>query len=88
MEEQKKEESQQKKEKRYRIEYDRDGCIGVAACEAVHPEGWKLNKEEGKADCLYDEFDEEELDKQMEAAETCPVNVIHIIDKKTGKKLI
>ena len=73
--------------KRYRIEFDREGCIGVASCEGVHPDGWKLG-EDGKANCLHYEFDEDELEKQLEAAKVCPVNVIHIIDTKTGKKLI
>jgi ferredoxin len=34
------------------------------------------------------DFEEKELDIQKECAEACPVNVIHIIDKKTGEKLI
>ena len=83
--------------KRYRIEYDRDGCIGAAACVAVKPESWSL-AEDGKAD-LKDakeveeekfvlEFDEDELEAHLEAAQGCPVNVIHIIDQKTGKRVI
>ncbi|MBS3128467.1 hypothetical protein J4410_04950 [Candidatus Woesearchaeota archaeon] len=31
---------------------------------------------------------EEEFPQNREAAECCPVNVIHIIDKDTGEKLI
>lgn len=73
--------------KRYRVEYDREGCIGAAACAAIHPDGWKM-ADDGLADCLVYEFDEDELERQMEAAECCPVNVIHIIDTKTGEKLI
>lgn len=34
------------------------------------------------------EFTEDELQKFMQAAENCPVNVIHIIDSHTGKQLI
>ena len=82
---------------RYRVEYDREGCIGAIACEAVFPDRWKVT--EGKAD-LKDakknhdntkqvlEIDEKELKLMKEAAESCPVNVIHIIDLKTGKKII
>ena len=33
---------------KYKIIYDRDNCIGAAACVAVNPEYWVL-KEDGKA---------------------------------------
>lgn len=74
-------------EKRYKIEYDRKGCIGAGTCEAVCPKSWKI-ADDGKANVLIKEFDEESLKCNMDAAESCPVNVIHIIDKKTGKQLI
>ena len=35
-------------EKKYKIVYDRNGCIGAAACAAVSPEFWEM-KEDGKA---------------------------------------
>jgi len=79
-------EKQSNKEAQYIIEYDRENCIGAGACTAVS-ENWKMN-DDGKADFLKKEITEKELDEQMEAAEVCPVNVIHIIDKKTGKRLI
>jgi ferredoxin len=84
--------------KRYRIVYDREGCIGAAACVAAYPERWSL-VDDGKAD-LKDakknddnteqtlEFTEEEFQKMMDAAQACPVNVIHIIDEETGQRVI
>lgn len=84
--------------KTYIIEYDREGCIGAAACVAVQDDQWELVAD-GKAD-LKDgksendnkiqrkEIDESELEKYKEAAESCPVTVIHIIDKETGEKII
>ncbi len=84
-------------EKRYIIEYDRENCIGSAPCVAEAPDRWILSKEDGKA-ILIDgkkegefytyEITEEEFERNMNAAKGCPVNVIHIIDKKTGKRLI
>lgn len=85
-------------EKRYKVELDRDGCIGVTTCVAVVPDELSMaedNKVDMK-DSIQDqktkffvrEIDESELKKWMEAAEVCPVNVIHITELKTGKKLI
>jgi len=84
--------------KKYRIEYDREGCIGAAACVAVDSENWNI-VEDGKADLkdsLQDkkttffvrEIDESELAKWKETAESCPVTVIHIVDLATGKRII
>ncbi len=93
--------------KKYRIEYDRPGCIGAAICEVFDPEDFEM-KDDGKADLLDSEESEEKTDwytKEMEfdledpkdkerfnklkqAAEGCPVNVIHIIDLETKKRLI
>lgn len=84
--------------KKYIVEYDRINCIGAAACVASNPLFWEL-KEDGKANLVGGkkldknakqtiEIDEKDLPKMKEAAEVCPVNVIHIIDKQTGKRII
>ncbi len=84
--------------KKYKVELDREGCIGAAACVAVDPDNWTI-VEDGKVDMkdstkdLRTSFfiriiDESELQKWKEAAESCPVNVIHIIDLDTGKNVI
>lgn len=84
--------------KRYKISFDREGCIGAAACAAVNPDFWKIVKD-GKAE-LKDakkldenrtqelEIEEKDFKKNLESAEACPVNVIHIIDLETGEHLI
>ncbi len=73
---------------KYIIEQDRDECIGCGACTAVDEEMWSLNEEDGKATPARTQISEEELKKNMETAEACPVNVIHIKNAKTGEKLI
>lgn len=86
--------------KRYRIVYDREGCIGAAACVAAYPERWSL-MDDGKADVIGEgvkrnddnteqtlEFTEEEFQKMMDSAQACPVNVIHIIDLESGQRVI
>ncbi len=80
---------------KYRIVYERSGCIGAAQCVAVYGKRWSLAKD-GKADLKGSkkknsawelEINEKEFKKMKEAAAACPVNVIHIYDEK-GKKII
>lgn len=81
---------------KYKVTYDRSGCIGAGTCVAAHEKRWQMN-DDGKADFLGAEskgeeqfeliIEEEELQKMKDAAEACPVNVIHIEDE-TGKKII
>ncbi len=84
----------------FKIEHDRPGCIGCGACASVAPEFWKMSDADGKSDLIgsneikdgativKEELEMEDLKNNREAADSCPVNVIHIIDKKTGQKLI
>jgi ferredoxin len=84
--------------KKYKIIYYRDVCIGAAGCVATAPQIWELDKERKAVlkggigtddpDVFEKEIDEKELQINLEAAQACPVNAIHIIDKETGKKLI
>ena len=84
-------------QKRYKIILERPNCIGTGSCVVTFPERWVLNKEDDKADLIGGarageniilECTEEELDKFLESAQVCPVNVIHIIEIETGKKII
>ena len=62
-------------------------CVSCGACEAISPEYWKLD-EEGLAQLLKSkEVDdhweltidsEEAAEKNQEAADVCPVNIIHV----------
>lgn len=86
--------------KKYRITFDREKCIGVASCLGALPEWWSINDSDGKADLknadqkdgnkiqeLVIELDENDLEKHKHAAEVCPVNVIHIFDLETGEQI-
>ena len=87
----------QESTKKYKIEHDRPNCIGCAACAAVAPDFWTMH-EDGKSDIVgsvkkddeTEELDIHEKDFQAnkEAADSCPVNVIHIINKETKEKII
>ncbi|QQG38975.1 MAG: ferredoxin [Candidatus Woesearchaeota archaeon] len=72
------------KKGRYKIIYNREGCIGAEACVIVHPNQWYMSPD-NKADFKKEQFDQEELELNVEAAESCPVKVIKIIDTETGK---
>ena len=87
----------QESAKKFRIEHDRPNCIGCAACAAVAPDFWEMN-EDGKSDIVGsvkkdDETEELDIDEKdfaanKEAADSCPVNVIHIVNKETKEKII
>jgi ferredoxin len=74
---------------KYRIEFDREACIGALACNAIAPEFWTLAKD-GKVDLKDATFNKEtkkwvlvieEKDFKVndDAGYSCPVNVIKII---------
>ena len=75
---------------KYKITFDREGCIGALACSGVSEEFW-VPAPDGKVDLKGATFneetkkweliiDEEHLDVNKLAAEVCPVQVI-IIEK-------
>lgn len=85
-------------EKTYKVVFDRANCIGAAACATAYPKRWQI-VDDGKATLEGAErkenndvqellIDEKELEQMKEAAEACPVNVIHITELKTNKKII
>ena len=87
---------------KFKIEHERPNCIGCGACAAVSPNFWKMNESDGKSDLVGSKSEKKggkviksvlELDdimstKNKEAADCCPVNVIHIFDNAKKSKLI
>ena len=82
---------------KYLLEHDRPNCIGCAACVALLPKRWEMN-EDGKSDIIGGkqredgwqelEIDEEDFEMDKQAAECCPVNVIHLKKKDAEEKSI
>lgn len=81
---------------KYKVTYDREGCISAAACVGVNPRYWELDAADGRANLkgstkneqtgLWEmEIDESELQEMKSAAEVCPVLIIHIYDEKSEK---
>jgi ferredoxin len=72
--------------KKYTIKYHRDKCIGAGSCVQLAPDTWELD-DEGLAVLKKAEFTEEELDKQVKAAKSCPAHAIEIFDE-AGTKIV
>lgn len=56
---------------------DKDGCILCGLCPDTCPEVFVM-PEDGPAEVIVDEIPKEAEDAANEAAEGCPVQVIHI----------
>lgn len=81
---------------KFKIEHDRPVCIGCGACAAVAPEFWMMH-DDGKSDIkgskvtkngeevTLEELELDDLKNNMEAAEVCPVNCIHIFENGNKK---
>ena len=78
-----------------KIIYDREACIGAAACAAMDPKYFEMDSK-GKAilkgskknkDGKY-ELEIEDNDDTYQAAEACPVRAIQLINKETGEEII
>ncbi|MBI2564734.1 ferredoxin [Candidatus Woesearchaeota archaeon] len=78
---------------KYKIVHDRPGCIGCSACVVVAEKYWEM-KEDSKSSIKHEKMQhvgeeehlehDEDYELNLEAAQTCPVNVIHI--EKDGKR--
>jgi ferredoxin len=84
-------------DKKYKLEQDHPNCIGCGACVAVAPDFWEM-VDDGKASIIKckvreDKWEEREIEQKdvqqnKEAAESCPVTVIHITSLDDGKKIV
>lgn len=82
----------------YKIEHDRANCIKCGACAAAAPDFWEMNEQDGfsdlKASTKRDdgweerEIEEKDFEVNKQAADACPVNVIHIKNTESEEKII
>ena len=77
---------------KYKVEHFKKDCISCGACAVINPDFWELDAE-GMADLKGStkvgdhfelEIDEKDKDSNQEAADVCPVNIIHV--KKVEEK--
>jgi len=67
---------------KYKIKID-EGCISCGNCANVCPDFFEMKE---KSELKKSETDD--LGCAKEAAEQCPVNIIHITDTETNENLI
>ena len=81
---------------KFKIEYPRPECIGCGACAAVSPDYWEM-MDDGKSSIKggkkageneEKEIEEKDLATNKEAAESCPVDIISIINLDTKEKVV
>ncbi len=70
----------------YTVKYNRKKCIGAANCVTLAPDTFKLDSD-GLAVCKKTKISEEDLQKNIKAAKSCPTHAIEIYDAK-GKKIV
>jgi ferredoxin len=69
---------------KYRVEIDRNLCIGASSCVALAGNTFTLD-ENNKILISEGDWDTDEL--ILAAAQSCPVFAIKIIDKETGNQI-
>lgn len=69
---------------KYRIEIDREACIGAASCIAIGANTFTID-DKNKVLIIEGEWDNDEI--VMAAAQSCPVFAIKIFDIQTGKQI-
>ncbi|MEK6899917.1 MAG: ferredoxin [Nanoarchaeota archaeon] len=71
---------------KYKIIHFKKDCISCGACAAINPAFWEMDQEglaELKGSTKVDDhheldIDEKDKESNQEAAEVCPVNIIHL----------
>ncbi len=56
---------------------DRSGCIGCGLCPSICPEVFRM-ADDGLAETIVEEVPSGAADTAQEAADSCPVSVIHV----------
>ena len=79
------------------LEQDKLNCIGCGACVAVAPDFWVFDND-GKVSIIDGKvrddgwlekiIEKKDVKQNVEAAESCPVNIIHLKSLKDDKKLV
>jgi len=85
---------------KFRVEIDKNACQGFGACVELCPQFFQLSDVDGKSsiedakkvmkenEVVAETLELDELECVREAAEAFPFNAIHIVNLKTGEKLI
>lgn len=69
---------------KYRLEIDREACIGAASCVAIAGNTFTLD-EANKVLIIEGDWDTDEI--VLAAAQSCPVFAIKVFENETGKQI-
>ena len=82
---------------KFKIIHNRPDCIGCGACAAICDKFWEMDND-GKSNIINAkkldngteelEIKEQDFEANKEAAESCPVNVIHLKNLDTNEDII
>lgn len=81
----------------YKIVHNRPECIGCGACVATCEKYFEMDENDNKSNLKggkksgdkYElEIEENDSECVIEAAENCPVNIIHVTDLDSGEEKI
>lgn len=82
---------------KFKIIHDRANCIGCGACAAICEKFWEMDND-GKSNIIKGKkldngteellIEEKDFEANKEAAESCPVNVIHLKNLETEEDII
>lgn len=73
---------------KFRIEYIEEDCTGDGVCAGLCPDNWEMIDKEGQLKAKPKAIDIDDIGCNMDAAEQCPAQCIHIIEVETGNKLV
>lgn len=60
-----------------KVKVNPDVCIGCGACQAIAPDVFEINDEDGVAHEITEDVKEELVEDANDAKEGCPVNAIY-----------
>ena len=63
-----------------KLKVDKDLCIGCGACQATAPDVFEL-KDDGLAECISNEINEEIMEDAMDAKDGCPTDAIKEVEE-------
>ncbi len=69
---------------KFKVCIDREDCIGDGACVNEAPETFEMD-DDSKAFVLEESTEDEEM--ILDAARSCPIDIIKLTDKETGEQV-
>ena len=66
---------------KYKINYEKDKCIGCGACASVCQDNWEILEEGGEMKAKPKAIELEDVGCNQDAVDGCPVECIHVVEQ-------